>query len=73
MANLGLLPAEVAEEDLERAFRLGNEAVCVVSWEARTLTFTSPDGRGETMGFSVSPFDAKLIAAGGWVEYAERY
>ena len=73
MVNLGLLPAEVAEANLDRAFRLGGEAVCAVSWKARMLTFTAPDGRVESMPFSLSPFDAKLIEAGGWVEYAERY
>ena len=73
MVNLGLLPAEVAEDDLDRAFRLGDGTACAVSWEERTLTFTSSDGRVEAMPFSLSSFDAKLIEAGGWVAYAERY
>ncbi len=72
MFNGGLLAIELPSERIEALFALrGSQVTCAVDLDAPELVFTAADGASETAAFELSPFDAALVEAGGWVEYAD--
>ena len=48
----------------------GRGTLVDTDFEGRTLTF-SADGTSETIPFAISGFDAELVRAGGWLDYAD--
>ncbi len=71
MFNCGILAVELAAADLDRLFALRGRVEVAVDLDAERLTATSENGTRITCGFSVNPFDKRLIAAGGWLAYAD--
>ena len=47
-----------------------HETTAVTDVDAGTITF-SAEGKTKTVPFTLSGFDADLVAAGGWVDYAD--
>ena len=72
MFNGGMLAIELPPADLDRLFALGKfgAVTIVVDLEAQSLTATS-GSKSEKFSFEISPFDKALVAAGGWVEFAD--
>jgi 3-isopropylmalate/(R)-2-methylmalate dehydratase small subunit len=72
MFNGGLLAVELPEADIQKIFDLGDGGASAdISLDAGTVTVKS--GRGSAVfRFSLSPFDAALVRAGGWVDYADK-
>ncbi len=72
MFNGGMLAIELESQQIERLFALADSQVdCSVDFAARELVFTPSDGEALRCGFTVSEFDAALVEAGGWVEFAD--
>ncbi len=74
MFNCGQLAIELPKEEIDRIMALGDgdAAVnCAVDLPGRKLAFTAGDAKVET-AFTLTVFDAALIEAGGWVEFADR-
>ncbi len=71
MFNCGILAVELAAADLDRLFELQGRVEVAVDLDAERLTATSESGARITCAFSLNPFDKRLIAAGGWLAYAD--
>ncbi|MFW5860140.1 MAG: 3-isopropylmalate dehydratase small subunit, partial [Planctomycetota bacterium] len=72
MFNGGMLAVELEAEQIDRLFGLAGDPVdCNIDFAARELVFTRADGDVLRCGFSLSEFDAALVEAGGWVEFAD--
>ena len=69
MFNCGMLAVELPAADIDKIFGLGGDASCAVDLKARKLTFSG--GATAEIDFALSDFDAALVDAGGWVEYAD--
>ena len=72
MFNCGMMALELPAEIIDRLFATFADKQTVVSTktEARTLTFSAGD-ENTVVPFSISGFDADLVSAGGWVNYAD--
>jgi 3-isopropylmalate/(R)-2-methylmalate dehydratase small subunit len=72
MFNGGMLAIELPRESIVRILALAPAATtCAVDLPGRTLTFTATSARPLTLPFTLTDFDAALVAAGGWVEFAD--
>lgn len=72
MFNCGMLAVELPAgtiDDLFAAFA-GRDTTAQTDVDASTITF-SADGVSRAIGFTITGFDAALITAGGWVNYAD--
>ena len=74
MFNCGMLAVELSKEQIDELFTVfsGQETELSTDFENRTLTFTSGSTE-KKVNFSITGFDADLIKAGGWVEYADKH
>ncbi len=72
MFNCGMMAVELPADIIDGLFSTfaGRETTADTDFEARTITFTA-EGKTETVPFVISGFDAELVTAGGWVEYAD--
>ena len=72
MFNCGMMAVELPAGTVDKLFSdfAGRETTAETDFDARTITF-STQGQSETIPFSISGFDAQLVEAGGWVEYAD--
>lgn len=72
MFNCGMAAIELSSADLDQIFSHSEDADATMSIdiEAGTLTI-SGGGREKSFCFEISPFDKALVAAGGWVDYAD--
>ncbi len=72
MFNCGMMAVELPADTIDRLFSAfaGHETTVETDVEGGTITF-SADGFKEVIPFSISRFDANLVTAGGWVEYAD--
>lgn len=70
MFNCGILAVELSKDDLDRLFGLNGKVTVAVDLQGEKLIATSSDGKVEC-GFSLNPFDKKLIGAGGWLPFAD--
>lgn len=70
MFNCGILAVELSKEDLDKLFALKGQVMVEVDLEAEKLIATSGEAKVEC-GFSLNPFDKKLIGAGGWLAFAD--
>ena len=72
MFNCGMLvvelPADVVD-DLFAAFA-GRDTTAKTDFEGSSITFTADDV-SKTVSYAISGFDADLVKAGGWVDYAD--
>ncbi len=72
MFNCGMMAAELSKENIEEIFSTfsGKQVSLETDFENRTFTLISGNIK-KTYVFEISEFDAKLILAGGWVDYAD--
>jgi 3-isopropylmalate/(R)-2-methylmalate dehydratase small subunit len=72
MFNCGMMAVELPADTIARLFSTfaGHETAVETDIDGRTITF-SADGLKEIIPFSISGFDANLVTAGGWVDYAD--
>ena len=73
MFNCGLMAVTLPEETIDEIFKrfAGTPAECATDFEAGTLTISN-DKDSMTCSYEISGFDAALVKAGGWVEYADK-
>jgi 3-isopropylmalate/(R)-2-methylmalate dehydratase small subunit len=72
MFNCGLLAIELSKDDVEKVFRMRSENTTLeVNFEKREL-FVKTDNNHQAFNFTISDFDAELVAAGGWLEFADK-
>lgn len=72
MFNCGMLAIELSAAVVDRLF-VHRSATITVDLQASVLTVTAPGCALETIPFKLAPFEAALVAAGGWVEYADAH
>ena len=75
MFNCGILAVELAKADIEQLFALAQEDDAVrVGINLEKDTVLAENGKGEKAeySFSMNPFDKELVAAGGWLAYADQ-
>ena len=72
MFNCGMLAVELSREEIERIFTdfAGKETFLSVDFEQRRLYLKSEEKKA-VYPFTLTGFDADLITAGGWVDYAD--
>ena len=70
MFNCGILAVELSKVDLDRLFALKGAVMVEVDRAGEKLIATSGATKVEC-GFSLNPFDKKLIGAGGWLAFAD--
>ncbi len=68
MFNCGLLAIELPAADIDALFKLGNGIDIQVDIDKGMLT--ARNGQEKCINFSLNPFDAELVKAGGWLTYA---
>jgi 3-isopropylmalate/(R)-2-methylmalate dehydratase small subunit len=80
MYNCGMIACELPSGDIDFLFRnfADKETVLSVDMAAETLTFKELSGSGnstaeKSFSFRLGVFEKALIAAGGWVNYAEQH
>lgn len=78
MFNCGMLAIELSADQIDKIFAAfaGKETSLTIDFEGRLLYLKSggPEAAGEELSlpFSLTGFDADLITAGGWVNYADQ-
>ena len=72
MFNCGMMAVELPPAAIEKVFTTfaGRPTSVATDVDGRCITF-SADGTSETVPFAISGFDADLVVAGGWVDYAD--
>ncbi len=72
MFNCGMMAIELSKADIDRIFELAgcSDVECKIDFAAKKMVFT---GGGKTVeqSYELSEFDASLVEAGGWVEFAD--
>jgi 3-isopropylmalate/(R)-2-methylmalate dehydratase small subunit len=74
MFNCGMIAAELPAETIDSLFKefSGKKAVLFVDLEKNILTIKA-DEKETTISFTLKDFEAALVKAGGWVEYAAKH
>ncbi|MGC8764678.1 MAG: 3-isopropylmalate dehydratase small subunit [Brevinematia bacterium] len=73
MFNGGMLAIELPEETINMLFEKYKNTDATLYFDLRSYTFTiEGGGKKDVVSFKLNPFDAELVKAGGWVEYADR-
>lgn len=74
MFNCGILAVELPPADLDSLFALPGKVQIVVDLAGEQLRATSDDPASPEVvcAFSLNAFDAKLVAAGGWLAFADQ-
>jgi 3-isopropylmalate/(R)-2-methylmalate dehydratase small subunit len=68
MFNCGLLAIELEAADIDALFRLGKGVAIQVDIDKGIIM--ARNGQEKTLSFTLNPFDAELVKAGGWLTYA---
>jgi 3-isopropylmalate/(R)-2-methylmalate dehydratase small subunit len=74
MFNCGILAVELSAADLNRIFALNKDGAKVevrMDLPADRVIAENDQGESVECGFSMNPFDKELVAAGGWLAYAD--
>jgi 3-isopropylmalate/(R)-2-methylmalate dehydratase small subunit len=72
MYNCGMLAIELPAETVDRLFKTYGGMHTLMHIDAAAGTIRVEAGKDtETIGFTVQGFDAALVQAGGWVDYAD--
>jgi len=73
MFNCGILAIELKPEDLDKLFGMPGRVAISVNLDQETVTATSDQENTSeiTCSFSLNAFDKKLVAAGGWLNFAD--
>ncbi len=74
MFNCGILAVELAEADIDRLFNLERDGGVKIDVDLESETVIAENSYSGRIkcGFSMNPFDKELVAAGGWLAYADR-
>lgn len=74
MFNCGMIAVELPAETIVQLFQRfgGKEAEVEIDFENNKLVIRAGEDE-ESHPFAVSDFDAKLVRAGGWVNYADQH
>jgi len=73
MFNCGILAVELPGREIETLFALRGTVTIDVDLDKEILTACSSEAADPVKcGFSLNPFDKELIAAGGWLAYADQ-
>jgi len=73
MFNCGMLAIELPEESIAMLFEKYSRGDAYVKVDLENSRFTiEGNGKSDSINFKLNPFDAELVKAGGWVEYADR-
>jgi len=75
MFNCGILAVELAKVDIDRLFSLADKGGAIkIAVDLQADKVTAADGQGGTIEcpFTMNAFDKELVAAGGWLAYADR-
>jgi len=74
MFNCGILAVELAPEEIDRLMGIKGTSTIAVDLEDSTVTGSSdnPSQEDVTCSFSLNPYDRALVAAGGWLAYADK-
>ncbi|BBO80544.1 3-isopropylmalate dehydratase small subunit [Desulfosarcina ovata] len=72
MFNCGMMAVELPADTIDELFTTfaGRETTAETDFKGGAITF-SADGASRTVPFAISGFDADLVNAGGWVDYAD--
>ena len=74
MFNCGILAIELGRADLDRLFALAGEVEVTVDLQQSTMTAVS-DAPGQPVvscSFTLNSLDRDLVAAGGWLNFADQ-
>lgn len=73
MFNCGILAVELPEEDIDQLMAMKGNVRIDVDLEDSMLTASSDDPAQEslTYNYTLNAYDQKLVAAGGWLAYAD--
>ena len=74
MFNCGILAVELAKADINQLFALAGNGAIKIGIELDKDTVVAENGKGEKVecNFSMNSFDKELVAAGGWLAYADQ-
>lgn len=73
MFNCGILALELPEADIARLFSLGDDVAVNVDLATDSMIAkNNATGTEEKFNFVLNPFDKELVAAGGWLAYADK-
>ena len=72
MFNCGMIAVELPGQTINHIFQVFSCKETFIETDLEKNVFIlKADGLEEKAGFSISDFDRSLVAAGGWVEYAD--
>lgn len=72
MFNCGMMAIELPKAEVEKIFKMKSDnAEAKVDFKKREITVRSK-GKSLVLKFELSPFDASLVEAGGWVDFADK-
>ncbi|MBC8208100.1 MAG: 3-isopropylmalate dehydratase small subunit [Desulfobulbaceae bacterium] len=73
MFNCGILAVELAPQEIDSLFKMQGNLTVSVDIAAGKLTATSDNAAQAplTCTFDLNPYDRELVAAGGWLAYAD--
>jgi 3-isopropylmalate/(R)-2-methylmalate dehydratase small subunit len=73
MFNCGMMAVELPQATIDQLFNTfaDRETTVATEFEQRRIVFSTGD-ISEEVPFSISEFDAALVRAGGWVDYADK-
>ncbi len=73
MFNCGILAVELSAADIEKLFSLAAKGSTVnIRVDLDKDTITAENGEKIQCSFTMNPFDKELVAAGGWLAYADQ-
>jgi 3-isopropylmalate/(R)-2-methylmalate dehydratase small subunit len=74
MFNCGILAIELSAADIEKLFQMHGDLTVHVNLETTEMVASSKDPSQPpvTCSFQMNPLDRDLVAAGGWLAYADK-
>ena len=74
MFNCGILAVELAKAAIDQLFALAGDGTIKIGIEMDKDTVVAENDKGERVecSFSMNSFDKELVAAGGWLAYADQ-
>ncbi|WYD82230.1 MAG: 3-isopropylmalate dehydratase small subunit [Candidatus Electrothrix gigas] len=74
MFNCGILAVELSKADIDQLFSLTGDGAIKIGIELDKDTVVAENDKGKRVecSFSMNPFDKELVAAGGWLAYADQ-
>lgn len=72
MFNCGMMAVSLSPEEIDDLFKTfaGTETTCTTDFDKSILTFSNGKVT-KSVSYRIGSFDATLVKAGGWVDYAD--